>query len=130
MKQDETKIPFAYCIELNEVIDIDTAIIRSAERNYCTFNFLCAYEKCRQIGVKITATNYYKKASERIQAAHFKLNNKNTNPLHRKKTYLKQIRIKVTKYNLMILLNIHQEYITKTILSNPIILWLLLMMMI
>ena len=88
MKQDETKVPFAYCIELNEVIDIDTAIIRSAERNYCTFNFLCAYEKCRQIGVKITATNYYKKAGERIQAAHFKLNNKNTNPLHHQDCFL------------------------------------------
>ena len=88
MKQDETKVPFAYCVELDEVVDIDTAIIRSAERNYCTFNFLCAYEKCRQIGVKFTATNYYKKANERIQAAHFKLNNNDTNPLHHQDCFL------------------------------------------
>ncbi|MBR5941470.1 MAG: hypothetical protein IKZ88_09470 [Neisseriaceae bacterium] len=39
MKTMKLKVSRAYCVELNEVIDIDTAIIRSAENNYCRFTF-------------------------------------------------------------------------------------------
>ena len=73
------KVSRAYCVELNEVIDIDTAITRSAENNYCRFNFLCSDEKCRQKGVKIIGVNYDKKPEDCILSPHFKVNNHGEN---------------------------------------------------
>ena len=78
----EQRISTAYCADLNEIMDIETAIVRSAERNGTRFEFLCAYEECRQKGVKITATNYHKPVNKRVLSPQFRLNNNSDNPLH------------------------------------------------
>lgn len=80
------KIQRAYCLELDEVISIDTArceYFSLEEDKRKRFNFLCSDEICRfhnGTGVRVTGINYDKLCGERtdgkslIQPAHYRKN--------------------------------------------------------
>lgn len=70
------RIDVAYCVELEQVIDIHKACQEFANQDkHIAFKFLCSDSTCRHSkpdGVKISAVNHYKVPKERKISPHFR----------------------------------------------------------
>ena len=82
------KIQRAYCVELDEIVSIDTArreYFSLLPNRLIRFNFLCSDQLCRfhnENGVRVTGVNYNKLCEEKndggrpVQSAHYRSNDR------------------------------------------------------